>query len=105
MHGQLYRQNYMTDVLRFADGYTLRANSINPIYSSTLSLHEKLNFCEKEYEQRNLPIVYKLTSDSQLKDIDIELEKRGYPKTKEVSLKVLQMDNYYQGRQKSLWLH
>ena len=83
-------------VLRFADGYTFRANSINPIYRSTISLHEKLNFCEKEYEHINLPIVYKLTSDSQPKDIDIELEKRGYQRTKEVSLKILQMCNYYQ---------
>lgn len=83
-------------VLRFADGYTLRANSINPIYTSTISLDEKLKFCEKEYERINLPIVYKLTSDSQPKNIDIELEKRGYRRTKAVSLKTLQLDNYYE---------
>lgn len=41
-HGLLYRQNY--------DGWVLR-------------------FCEKEYEQAKLPIVYKLTPDSQPRDI------------------------------------
>lgn len=83
-------------VLRFADGYTWRANCINPIYSSSISLQEKLDFCEQEYKQINMPVVYKLTSDSQPQDIDIELEKRGYLRTKEVSLKVLHIDNYYQ---------
>jgi len=65
-------------VLRFADGYTKRSNSINPIYKSTISLQMKLDFCEKEYEHVNLPIVYKLTSDSQPKDLDEELDKRRY---------------------------
>lgn len=83
-------------VLRFADGYTKRSNSINPIYSSTISLHKKLNFCEKEYEHINLPIVYKLTSDSQLKEIDEELDKRGYIRIDETSVRILKMNNYYQ---------
>lgn len=46
-------------VLRFADGFTKRANSISPIYDFSLPLQTKLNFCEKEYRSRNLPIVYK----------------------------------------------
>jgi len=34
-------------VLRFADGYTKRANSINPIHYSTCDLQEKIKECEK----------------------------------------------------------
>ena len=85
-------------VLRFADGYTKRSNSINPIYDSTISLHIKLDFCEKEYEQAKLPIVYKLTPDSQPRDIDEELDKRGYITIDETSVRVLEMDHYYQAK-------
>jgi N-acetylglutamate synthase len=48
-------------VLRFADGYTRRANSINPIYPSTLPLEEKIAFCERMYRDQGLPAVYKIT--------------------------------------------
>ena len=57
--------------LRFANGYTKRSNSINPIYNSTISLQVKLDFCEKKYAHFNLPVVYKLTPDSQPKALDI----------------------------------
>ena len=32
-------------ILRFADGYTRRANSVNPIYPSTHDLNEKIAYC------------------------------------------------------------
>lgn len=36
-------------VLRFADGYTKRANSINPIHYSTCNLTIKIKECENIY--------------------------------------------------------
>lgn len=83
-------------VLRFADGYTKRSNSINPIYNSTILLQMKLDFCEKEYEHVNLPVVYKLTSDSQPRDLDEALDKRGYIRIDETSVRVLEMKHYSQ---------
>ena len=56
-------------VLRFSDGYTRRANSVNPIYESKIVLDEKIDFCEKEYEQRNLPTLFKLTAERTLDNI------------------------------------
>jgi len=85
-------------VLRFADGYTKRSNSINPIYNSKILLQMKLDFCEKEFEHVNLPVVYKLTPDSQPRDIDEELDKRGYIRIDETSVKVLEMDHYCQAK-------
>ena len=85
-------------VLRFADGYTKRSNSINPIYESNISLQMKLDFCEKDYEHVNLPIVYKLTPDSQPKDLDEELDKRGYIRIDETSVRILDMEHYYQAK-------
>lgn len=81
-------------VLRFADGYTKRANSVNPIYNSTTPLKVKLDYCENEYAYVNLPIVYKLTSKSQPIGLDEELDKRGYIKLDETSVRLLRMENY-----------
>jgi GNAT superfamily N-acetyltransferase len=64
-------------LLRFANGYTNRANSINPLYPSTLNLYEKVAECESRYFAQKLPAVYKLTdySDS---NIDKVLDDGGY---------------------------
>ena len=81
-------------VLRFADGYTKRANSVNPLYQSTLPLAEKIDYCEKEYKSRELPVVFKLTSESIPERIDNVLEGRGYAKVDETSVRWLEMRQY-----------
>ena len=66
--------------LRFTQGYTGRANSVQLREESTLGLAEKVNFCEKAYAEHGLPCIFKLT------DADVELitflENRGYQKRK-----------------------
>lgn len=74
-------------VLRFADGYTKRANSVNPLYESTLPMSEKIEYCEKEYGLRNLPIVFKLTHESIPEGIDAILEERCYSKVDETAVR------------------
>lgn len=54
-------------VLRFADGYTKRANSVNPIHYSTLDLNEKIDVCEKIYLNNNMPTIFKITPFVHLK--------------------------------------
>lgn len=81
-------------VLRYADGYTKRANSVNPIYNSTIDLDEKIDFCEKQYALQNLPTIYKLNKESNPKGIDQRLEERGYYKEDETSVRILEMDCY-----------
>jgi len=65
-------------VLRFADGYTKRANSINPIYFSTEELNSKIENAEKMYRKKNLKIVYKLTEQVSPENLDRTLEINGY---------------------------
>ena len=43
-------------ILRFADGYTKRANSINPIYFSNEDLNNKIENAEQMYRKRKLKI-------------------------------------------------
>ncbi len=65
-------------VLRFANGYTKRANSINPVYTASLDLDEKIASCEKCYQDRGLPVVFRLTSFGAPPELDAMLAQRGY---------------------------
>ena len=78
-HPSIKTQVYDGWLLRFADGYTNRANSVNILYGSgELSLDEKISRCEKIYAAEGLPTVYKITPLSY--DIDGKLEEKGYEK-------------------------
>ena len=76
-HPSLQTQIYDGWILRFANGYTNRANSINPLYPSTIDLRTKIAECEKRYFSHGLPSVYKLTDRSD-PEIDRSLEQQGY---------------------------
>jgi GNAT superfamily N-acetyltransferase len=90
-------------ILRFANGYTKRSNSINPIYDSVLSLEEKIKTCEEKYQIHNLPVIFKLTHGSVPTEIDGELEKRNYFKLDETSVRVLDLNEYqYQNKNEIL---
>lgn len=75
-------------LLRFADGYTRRANSVNPLFGSSLPLDEKLAFCADAFAQRGISLVYKLTDAAQPTDLDAQLESRGYTKDDTVSVQL-----------------
>ena len=51
-------------IMRFAEGYTKRANSVTPAYPSSLPIEEKIAFCERYYQQHQLPTVFRLPSFS-----------------------------------------
>jgi hypothetical protein len=57
-------------VLRFADGYTRRANSVNPIYGSTIDIEEKISYCHKLFRYKGLNLVFKMTRDVYPADLD-----------------------------------
>jgi N-acetylglutamate synthase len=75
-------------LMRFADGYTRRANSVNPLYPSSLPLAEKAARCEEMYARRGLNTVYKLTSAAQPSELDPFLERCGYRREAESSVQL-----------------
>ena len=75
-------------VMRFSEGYTKRANSISPIYSSALDIEEKIRYCEERYASRNLPVVYKLARGCYPADLDQMLDKRGYRRHSETAVRI-----------------
>ena len=78
-------------VLRFAEGYTKRANSVNPLYTSSVDVGEKIAYCEKAYGERGLPAVFKLTGESTPAELDRELTARGYDRLDETSVRLLSL--------------
>ena len=76
-------------ILRFAAGYTKRANCINPLYASSIDLAQKISYCEKIYGDHGLPAVFKLNQESTPPGLDRELEARGYDRLDETSVRVL----------------
>lgn len=90
----LYTKLYDGWVLRFADGYTRRANAVITIYESVIPIDEKIDFCEKEYASYNLPAIFKITNESNPEGIDVRLEERGYVRENETALRILDMSQY-----------
>jgi ribosomal protein S18 acetylase RimI-like enzyme len=55
-------------VLRFADGYTRRANSVQALYPSTLALAEKVDVCQAAYRAQGQPTLFRIVSDAAAED-------------------------------------
>jgi N-acetylglutamate synthase len=78
-------------LLRFADGYTRRANSVNPLYPGALDPAEKIGRCEAVYAARGQDIVFKLTDAAEPVDLDALLEQQGYRREAPTSVQTLDL--------------
>ena len=79
-------------VLRFADGYTRRANAVNPLYASTQPIDEKIARCEALYHSRGLNAVFKLTSAALPENLDSLLAEQGYTEEPHTSIQLMNLD-------------
>lgn len=78
-------------ILRFANGYTKRANSVNPLYPSALDPEEKISFCERLYQGQELPVVFKITPLAASARLEERLSVRGYRKDSLTSVQVREL--------------
>lgn len=76
-------------LIRISEGFSKRSNSVNPLYGHTMDLDEKINDCEQFFEERGLPVVFKITSFSEPNELDSRLEELGYAKAEHVLVKTL----------------
>jgi ribosomal protein S18 acetylase RimI-like enzyme len=65
-------------VIRLADGYTRRANSVSPIYTGHTDPEEKITVCEGLYRERGLRPVFKMTPLNHPTQLDAILARRSY---------------------------
>jgi ribosomal protein S18 acetylase RimI-like enzyme len=78
-------------LLRVADGYTRRANSVNPLYPGALDPVGKIGRCEAVYAARGQDTVFKLTDAAEPADLDDRLEQRGYRREAPTSVQTLDL--------------
>lgn len=71
-------QDYDGWRLRMLGGYTGRANSVNPVFDSTLPVSQKIDHCEAFYISHHLPPRFRLNDASIPATLDHVLSKRGY---------------------------
>lgn len=84
-HPSIRTQVFDGWVLRFADGYTKRANSVNPLYPSEMAAEDKIDYCEKIYKSQGLAAVFKLTPLS-FESLDRTLGEKHYEKVAPTNL-------------------
>jgi GNAT superfamily N-acetyltransferase len=80
-------------ILRFSDGYTGRANSVQPLYDGALPLDDKISACELQYGRLGMPTLFKLTAAARPAALDDALQSRGYRAFNHTSVQVAELDN------------
>ena len=86
-------------VLRFADGYTRRANSINPIYPSwSTTWATRYGPARGLYRDRGLNVVFKMTSAVYPETLDDVLAGQGYAVDAQTSVQTLDWAAAWPGR-------
>ena len=78
-------------ILRFANGYTRRANSINPIYKGIGDTLEKIRYCEQIYQDAQQRAVFKITPFVHPTNLDNLLDQAGYQKNAPTSVQILDL--------------
>lgn len=80
-------------VLRFAEGYTNRANTVNPLTLPFGDIDSLISECEERYSRAGLDTIFKLTSASKPYDLEELLSERGYlPHGSLVNVQTLEID-------------
>ena len=98
-HPCLEEEAYDGWIMRFAEGYTKRANSVNVVGKSTISFAEKIKNCEETYVKRNLSTVFKITPMAS--ELDEILEKQGYSAVDKTNVMTVDLEGVTNG---SHWL-
>ncbi len=89
-------------VLRFAEGYTKRSNSVNPLYASTIALEEKVAVCEGLYAERALPSIFKILEAASYEGIEALLAERGYASLDETSVRTMELGPKMGGAERAI---
>lgn len=75
-------------VLRYSNGYTKRANSVIPLYQSSLPVIEKIELCKEKYLSVKLPLIFKITELN--RDLEDVLDNYNF---KKVDISIVRMIN------------
>jgi N-acetylglutamate synthase len=91
-------------MLRFSQGYTRRANSVNPLYPPSEKLDEKIRRSESWYRARKQDIVFKMTPLALPKELDGVLARQGYKEEAVTSVQTVSLDTLDTPHQETITL-
>lgn len=74
----LLTERYDGWVLRYARGYTRRANSITPLAASSLPLAHKVACCQRRYDQQGIEPVFRIIDRGPAQEVDSWLAAAGW---------------------------
>lgn len=80
-------------LIRTADGYTKRSNSVQPLYSHSLPIELKIRHCETIYNRLQSPSVFKVTPFAKPADLDRILADLNYELIDPTSVKTIVLDD------------
>jgi ribosomal protein S18 acetylase RimI-like enzyme len=78
-------------LLRFADGYTGRSNSVQSLYEGEADVRAKIEFCEQAYVRLGIPCLFKMTEAARPAGLDALLDSLGYHAFNQTSVQVLDL--------------
>lgn len=78
-------------ILRLANGYTRRANSINPLYPCRQPVLEKIRRGEELYRSRGLEVIFKMTPAVYPPTLDETLAAEGYRVDAQTSVQTMDL--------------
>ena len=81
-------------IIRYANGVTKRSNSVNPIYASSQNVEEKIDFCEKFYRSKGIPVCFKITEIAQPFGLDQILDAHGYAHKFDVLIQIMDISKF-----------
>lgn len=91
-------------LLRFANGYTKRSNSISPLYGHTFDIEAKIRTCETLYAKRGIRTVFKITPFIQPASLDDKLASLGYDLIDHTLVKTIHLDEVSEPTHSDIWL-
>ena len=78
-------------ILRYSEGYTKRSNSVNPVYTGTLDVGQKIRYCEEFFRSRGCLVIFKMTEAVHPHDLDALLRSEGYRKDSPTSVQTIDL--------------
>ena len=81
-------------ILRFANGHTKRANSVNLVYRSTENVQEKIKRCKEVYSSKKLPTIFRITPLAHPENLDALLDRSGFEKKDVSSVQVKDLEAF-----------
>lgn len=93
-------QTYLYDgwLLRFANGYSKRANSVTPLYAGELDIDEKIAHCETIFAEKRQSPIFRLPNFLDIGSLNRQLAKRGYRQIDTTSVQTVDLETpwYFQ---------